>query len=106
MALELQADCYAGVWSKLADDAGQRLDRRRRGRSRRQDAAAAVGDDRIQQQTQGRVDQESWTHGSAAQRKKWFTTGTHHRRRERLRHLHGRLTAPRDGRRRVGTVTG
>jgi predicted metalloprotease len=40
-----------------------------------QNAAAAVGDDRIQQKTQGRVDPESFTHGTAAQRKQWFTTG-------------------------------
>ncbi len=74
IALELQADCYAGVWSKLADDAGNvsvgdaEVDQAI-------NAAAAVGDDRIQAKTQGRVDPESWTHGSAAQRKKWFTTG-------------------------------
>jgi predicted metalloprotease len=74
IATELQADCYAGVWSKLADDAGN-VSIGDAQVQQAQDAAAAVGDDRIQQQTQGRVDPESWTHGSAAQRKQWFTTG-------------------------------
>jgi|tagenome__1003787_1003787.scaffolds.fasta_scaffold20800306_2 predicted metalloprotease len=74
IALELQADCYAGVWSKLADDAGK-VSVGDAEVQQAQDAAAAVGDDRIQKQTQGRVDKESWTHGSAAQRKQWFTTG-------------------------------
>ena len=74
IALELQADCYAGVWSKLSDQRGNvsvseaQLDEAIR-------AAEAVGDDRIQQKVQGRVDPESWTHGSAAQRKEWFLTG-------------------------------
>ena len=74
VAMELQADCYAGVWSKLADQAGN-VSVGDAEVQQAQDAAAAVGDDRIQQQTQGRVDPESWTHGSAAQRRQWFTTG-------------------------------
>jgi predicted metalloprotease len=67
---ELQADCLAGAWAHSAasdleaGDIEEALS-----------AAAAVGDDRIQQATQGRVDPESWTHGSAEQRVAWFTTG-------------------------------
>jgi hypothetical protein len=74
VAMELQADCYAGVWSRLADDRGNvsvgeaELDQAI-------GAAEAVGDDRIQQKTQGRVDPESWTHGSAQQRREWFLVG-------------------------------
>ncbi len=79
--LELQADCYAGVWGKHAtttlasngqpfitgltqDDINRAID-----------AAEAVGDDRIQQRAQGSVNPEQWTHGSAAEREKWFMTG-------------------------------
>ncbi|GAA0629199.1 neutral zinc metallopeptidase [Sporichthya brevicatena] len=74
VAFELQADCYAGVWSRLADDAGNVSVSEDEVREA-QAAAAAVGDDRIQQKSTGRVDPESWTHGSAAQRERWFTTG-------------------------------
>ncbi len=74
VAMELQADCYAGVWSRLADEAGN-VSVGDAEVQQAQAAAAAVGDDRIQQQTQGRVDRESFTHGSAEQRKQWFTTG-------------------------------
>jgi len=73
VALELQADCYAGVW---ANDANQRglLDNAAEV-NEALDAAAAVGDDRIQQQTQGRVSPETFTHGTAEQRKSWFQRG-------------------------------
>jgi predicted metalloprotease len=79
--LELQADCYAGIWTRHAttaqDAGGQPLiaDLTRDDVSRALDAAAAVGDDRIQRTTTGQVDPESWTHGSAAERMRWFTTG-------------------------------
>lgn len=73
VALELQADCYAGAW---ANDANQRgLLENATEVNEALDAASAVGDDRIQQQTQGRVDPESFTHGTAEQRKSWFNKG-------------------------------
>jgi len=80
--VELMADCLAGVWAGNAattvdpdtgvtflepltdQDVADALS-----------AAAAVGDDRIQQQTQGQVNPEAWTHGSSEQRQRWFTTG-------------------------------
>ena len=66
---ELQADCLAGVWANSSGDI-QEGDIQEA-----LSAAAAVGDDRIQETTSGRVDPESWTHGSAKQREAWFTRG-------------------------------
>jgi uncharacterized protein len=70
--LELQADCFAGIWAHSLRDAGvfetgeiaEAID-----------AAAAVGDDRIQERVQGQITPETWTHGSSEQRVQWFNTG-------------------------------
>lgn len=75
--LELQADCYAGVWFAHADSdpdgpiSGVTQD----DLDRAVDAALAVGDDHIQEQMSGQVSPESWTHGSSRQRRDWLTTG-------------------------------
>jgi uncharacterized protein len=70
--MELQADCYAGVWGHFAGmmkqlDSGDIAEAL--------NAATAIGDDRLQKQTQGRVVPESFTHGSSEQRVRWFKRG-------------------------------
>jgi predicted metalloprotease len=70
--LELQADCFAGIWARSTDqrqilDAGDA--------DEAMQAASSIGDDRIQRQATGTVNPETWTHGSAAERSSWFKRG-------------------------------
>jgi uncharacterized protein len=71
--MELQADCYAGVWAHNAARSRQLLEPGDVEEGLR--AASAIGDDRIQKQTQGRVVPDAFTHGSSEQRMRWFNRG-------------------------------
>lgn len=79
--LELQADCYAGMWAKAATETEDADGNTLFASLTDEDidlaleAAAAVGDDRIQEKTTGQVTPETWTHGSAVNRQKWFRIG-------------------------------
>jgi len=71
--LELQADCYAGIWANHANRSRQILESGDIEEGLM--AASAIGDDRLQKQSQGYVNPDSFTHGSSKQRVKWFNTG-------------------------------
>jgi predicted metalloprotease len=71
--VELQADCYAGVWANRAQQKHNFLEAGDVDQALQ--TATAIGDDRLQKQAQGYVVPDSFTHGSSAQRKRWFLNG-------------------------------
>ncbi len=71
--VELQADCYAGIWANHSEQRKQFLDPGDVDAALQ--TASAIGDDTLQKKAQGRIVPDAFTHGSAEQRKRWFMTG-------------------------------